>query len=387
MGKQYISTGIVGASHKSDVLDVEITKNFTITVSSDGFLKIWDNNSKELAGEKFVDKLGLHHLTIFEDVLNEIPVFLIATVSFSGIVYILKIDSNSNIINSINVLDKTDLPIELTDFKKSFWAPKFLKDPLNVNHRLSITKATGKTAVFELILNSFEDSSEISPIFRFIDDTTVTETKFGTCIDIDTTTSLMAVGHQNGAVYLFDIHNLRPIYTFNSFGSKKESVSSLSTCRCVRFSPGGTILAVARDSGSHGTITLYDVKYGETIGQLHVATHSADIKMGGFAHDGWCLSLSFNEEGEYLASGGFDNKVRIWNVATKEREATITISKTDVSDEILANDNSPLDKTACCALKFINKGVMKDEGGLTNDGIVMVGLDRAIRWFREAGGI
>jgi len=38
-------------------------------------------------------------------------------------------------------------------------------------------------------------------------------------------------------------------------------------------------------------------------------------------------------------------------------------------------------------VKYIHKNVRGGLGGAKNEGLVVVALDRGIRWFREAGGI
>ncbi|GME74796.1 unnamed protein product [Ambrosiozyma monospora] len=333
-----------------------------------------------------VDKLGLHHIAIYEDTIKAKKILLIAAVSFNGLAYILNFNHETN---TLTKLKDPQLPSELTALHTSFWNVQFSKDPNGEFNYLALTVVDGTTQVYDLEFNVEEGSADpVLPILRLKGVATSKDNSFPTCLDLDPTQMKMVVGHENGNVYMFDLDRLKLIYEFQALGSNKklssETQSSFSAVRSLKFSPGGTLLAVARDSGYHGIITLYDVKFGEVIGSLNSATHSSVIGIGGFAHEKWCLALSFNEEGNLLASGGMGEKIKIWNIDTKECDAVITISKTDVSNETLEKE-SHLDTASCCSLSFINKGAIANEG--TNDGLVVVGFDRAIRWFREAGGI
>lgn len=99
---------------------------------------------------------------------------------------------------------------------------------------------------------------------------------------------------------------------------------------------------------------MYDVQYGENVGTLATPSHSAKSVVGGFAHQGWILGLDFDEEGKNLVSCGFDKCVRVWNLETSEREATINISITDLDDD--TNDDQQ-DESVASGVKFIGKGV------------------------------
>ncbi|VEU23984.1 DEKNAAC105260 [Brettanomyces naardenensis] len=370
MSRKYISTAIVGDAHASDILGVAVTKPFTITCSSDGYLKFWENASsdRKLAFDQFVDSLGLHHVTAFEDTVNSKHVLVVATVSFSGKCYLYSYDTTLTAL--------TNLPDQLTNSKISYWACQLTKDPNGERNMLAVTTVTGRTEVFGL---SFDEIPQLS----YRGTAFANDTSFATCVDGNVIQGGLAVGHQNGCVYVYDLEYLKLIYSFDSFGLKSNvASSSLSTVRCVQFSPDGSLIAVARDSGPYGTVTLYDVKFGETVGSLTMPTHSAAVGIGSYAHNSWCLSVSFNDDGTLIASGGLDNKIRIWNVETKESEAVLIISRTDVADVDKMNE---IDKASCVSLGFIDKGVNLAEG--RNDGLVVVGFDRAVRWYREAGGI
>lgn len=81
--------------------------------------------------------------------------------------------------------------------------------------------------------------------------------------------------------------------------------------RAVAFSPGSIRLAAAGDTG---IISIYDMKHGEKIGNLT-------------GHSAWIMSLSWNSTGEYLLSGSFDGKVKVWSM--EKGTCVATHSETD----------------------------------------------------------
>ncbi|CDK25727.1 unnamed protein product [Kuraishia capsulata CBS 1993] len=382
MGKQYITTAAIGLAHKSDIFDVAVCDRYTITCSSDGFLKFWDNKievTEEASKAIFVDKLGLHHISAIEKVRDGSSVVIIATVAFTGRCYLYQYDSQTDEVTKLD----SNLPTELSSPKISFWAPNLHIDIADETIYFAATTAVGATYVFKI---NVPEEGELQLVYTGKTDTN--DTSFATAIGIGSG-SAIAVGHQNGNVYLYDLKSLRLIYTFPSLGvrlDQDDTGSSLSTVRKAIFSPDCKLMAVARDSGAYGIVALYDVKYGETIGTLSVPTHSSNVSVGGYTHEGWCLAIDFNEGGTLLATAGYDDKVRIWNVDTRERESTITISRTDVADEAVDQEDQS-DNLVTSSLKFLKKGVRTGAGTDTNEGLVVVGLDRAIRWYREAGGI
>jgi superkiller protein 8 len=81
--------------------------------------------------------------------------------------------------------------------------------------------------------------------------------------------------------------------------------------RTVAFSPAGTRLAAAGDSK---VIAIYDVLHGE---QVAILT----------GHSGWVFSVDWSDTGEYLLSGSYDGKAKVWSV--DQRTCVATHSETD----------------------------------------------------------
>lgn len=378
--KQYISTNNAGAAHRSDIYSVAISKPYTITASGDGYLKFWSNNvtetdsAKENVEELFVHKTGLHHVAVYEDIVETTKMSLVATVSFSGEVFFYIINGSDRSISPLTV----DLGTKTN--RDAYWAVQWSKDDEGKNHKFAATQATGSTKIWNFEIESLEKVT-FTPI-----STIKPQSKtFATSLDISSSNNLLATGFQNGDVVLTQTDTSKPVYTFHNFGLKGSAQSS-SSIRSVKFSPLGTLLAVASDSGSYGNITLYDTVYGENVGSFTIPSHSSQTPVGAYAHEGWVFEIDFNETGEFLASAGYDGKVRVWNVTTREREATLALSPTDFDDEDIAQEDENASSSAI-GVKFIKKGTRGGAGGDNNDGLAVISLDRGIRWFREAGGI
>ena len=77
-------------------------------------------------------------------------------------------------------------------------------------------------------------------------------------------------------------------------------------------SPDGTLLATSYPQGgdaryppSEATVWLWDLATGEMVAELS-------------GHQGWIAALAFSPDGTLLASGGFDNSLRLWGIPIKE---------------------------------------------------------------------
>ncbi|KAK3060227.1 hypothetical protein LTS18_009025 [Coniosporium uncinatum] len=124
-----------------------------------------------------------------------------------------------------------------------------------------------------------------------------TKGSWGMCVHISSDGRFTASGHENGGVYIFN----------NDTGRLLHSLPGLiKPVRSVAFSPASTLLAAAGDSR---TIALYEVSSGEQVANLS-------------GHAAWVMSLDWNSTGEYLLSGSFDGRAKVWNTATRTCVAT-----------------------------------------------------------------
>ncbi|KAL9127614.1 MAG: hypothetical protein Q9217_003548 [Psora testacea] len=124
---------------------------------------------------------------------------------------------------------------------------------------------------FDGRINVWDDLADGAKIREF-----ETKGNFGMSIDLSIDGRFTASGHENGLV--------KPV-------------------RTVAFSPGGKLLAAAGDSKS---IALYDVATGEQVVNL-------------IGHSSWIFSLSWSDTGEYLLSGSFDGKAKVWSIDRRDK--------------------------------------------------------------------
>ncbi|CAH2350049.1 antiviral protein Ski8p [[Candida] railenensis] len=397
MSKQYISTASTASAHESDIHGLVITNKYTITCSTDGYVNFWDNkndethNPRDSVTKVFVNKIGLHHLASYETILpdSKFKIVILAIVAFDGKCY-LKYFINDD----VSTLTDVNLDGEKR-LSTSSWCPGFYLDPMSKMDFFVLTQSSGETLVYDLNIIAKEgDSTSIQISLANLK--VIESTSFPNTIGISSTESkTFAIGYYNGDVILYDLISLKPIYTFKSTdvqsgtsqnarsSSNNGGVTSSPVPRSIQFSPGGSVLAVARDNQSAGSITIYDAKYGENVGSLTTPSHSTKNN-GGFAHEQWVMMLSFNEDGNLLASAGLDKCIRVWDIETRERVSKISISQSDLDNE---DDVREMDNSIASGVQFIKKGVRGGMGGDTNDGLCVISFDRGIRWYREAGGI
>lgn len=377
-----------------------MVREATITISGDGYLKLWDNSIKEgqtpdeHVKEVFVDKVGLHHIAVFEDTINSARVIVIAVTTFAGKVLFYQLEQ------PLNELKKLDLELkskttsgEQEDQLKGnpnysvYWAIEFLKDPLNKDHKFVSTQANGFTKIHNFAATVSEEG-HVSFELTYFGLVEPKSPSFAMSLAVSPENYLIATGFNNGDIIVSEVDKCRAVFTFHKPSISNESTGTTlsSSIRALRFSPNGNILAAAYDSGNSGNISLYDTKYGELIGNLTIPTHSASATININAHESWIFALDFNQDGDLLLSAGFDGKLRVWDIESREREATLTSSVSDFSSES-AGRSLEGDLVGILDAKFIRKGVRASTGLATNDGIVTVGMDRGVRWYREAGGI
>lgn len=392
MSKIFIPTANCGKAHDADIFGVAICNTFTVTCSGDGYIKLWKNKlldneqPKDHVQKQFVHKSGVHHIDLIDTVeKGGVNVCIISCVTFSGEIVFFEL-TQENQLKPIKLLTEKEL-------KKSYWAVKWLQSSdLTVCHKFAATDVKGSTYVWDLSVfqegTADSDEPQYNPHLKSQGEIPVKEPCVATALDISSN-GLIATGLENGTVFVSQLTSLKPLYQFEGYGLHGIDQNS-NTVRNVKFSPTGRLLAVANDSGSYGNITLYETEFGERIGNFTMATHSTQTSIGSFAHDGWVFGLAFNETGEFLASCGYDSKVRVWDVKLRERVSTLHITAGDieVEEDILQEDEegNSLKHPPIFDVKFIKKGVRAGMGSDVNEGLCCVCLDRSVRWYREAGG-
>ncbi|AET37450.1 SKI complex subunit WD repeat protein SKI8 Ecym_1202 [Eremothecium cymbalariae DBVPG len=418
MSKLFIPTVNCGKAHDADIFGLSVITPFTATCSGDGTIKLWKN--KLLDGEvpkdnvvtQFVNKTGVHHIDVFYSTERTgVVVCIIACAAFDGSLSFYSVDLLTWTLKRLDLLTTEEK-------KRSFWCVKWHKSSdHSLTHKFVATEVNGNTRVWRFhpfkqeleevkvtTLKKGKDSNAIPqesaqpdeekklewyPHFTVHGDIYPPNAKFATCVDVSSH-NLIATGFSDGSVVISQLSTMRPIYNFEGFGLQGTRENS-STVRSLKFSPLGGLLAVANDSGSYGCVTLYETEYGELVGNLSVPSHSNQQSIVPVAHSGWLFDMSFNSTGEFLATCGYDAKIRIWDVKLREHVSTLHVSSGDIEDEkeMLLKDEhgTSLANPAVLGVSFVGKGVRGGMGSDKNEGLCSICLDRSVRWYREAGGV
>lgn len=169
------------------------------------------------------------------------------------------------------------------------------------------------------------------------------------CVQFSQNGELIACGYDDGGLYIFSASTGRLV---NSLAGH------ISPVRALAFSPNGQFLAVGKESK---IISLYVSSSGE---------HIADLS----GSEGWIMALDWNQTGEYLLSASFDGRVKIWSIESRDCVCTQTAG---------ASSTSPAALFSAC---WLHKGWGTGVAAGMNQAFVAVGVERSIRWFREASG-
>ncbi|PCH04211.1 Hypothetical protein PENO1_028690 [Penicillium occitanis (nom. inval.)] len=301
MSKQYLSWGSADNAHPIDIFSLAVTSNQIISASGASALKIHSTADTDFPLVQTIEtahKIGCHHVVTSRNGLKA------ASIGFGGE---FKIWNNNNGEWS----EETALSNAIKE--PDTWAICLSED----GQYLAGTTNNGHIKVWDLSNGEqFRDYE--------------TKGAFGACIDMSSDGKYIASGHQNGSIYMFS----------------NETGRLIKPVRAVAFSPGGKLLAAAGDSK---VIVLYDTESGEQVTQLT-------------GHSAWILSLDWSHTGEYLLSGSFDGKVKVWSI---ERRACVAT-------------HSENDK-AVWSVKWLPK-IGRTEGFAT------AGASRSISFYREATG-
>lgn len=166
-----------------------------------------------------------------------------------------------------------------------------------------------------------------------------TKGSFGMSVDISSDGNMTASGHQNGTVFIFNNTTRRLVHSLSGL---------VKPVRSVKFSPACRYLAAAGDAR---IIALYDTRSGEQVANLT-------------GHASWIMSLDWNWSGEYLLSGCYDGKAKIWSMERRECVATQTESE-----------------KCLWSVKWLLKAA-----AARNETFVTAGAGKTLAFYREASG-
>lgn len=197
--------------------------------------------------------------------------------------------------------------------------------------------ATLQGSIFVLDIESGEVVAELSEPLSSTD----VKRQPCMCVDISSDAKYVAGGYEGGKLRIYSVETGRIAYTLPSH---------ISRPRCVRFNPQSSLLAVTGNQA----IALYTLAGGSYLGSM-------------VGHESFVYALAFDGAGERLLSVAGDGRVKVWSVEL--REAIFTISDTKL----------PL-FAGCWVPERMNI-----IGGAPS-GFVTAGVDRTIRWYREASG-
>ncbi|KAF2840627.1 meiotic recombination protein rec14 [Patellaria atrata CBS 101060] len=276
MSKQYLTLHTLDAAHPTDIFGLAATPTQLLSASGSSTIQIHDTTSPEFPTVqtlKGVHKLGCHHICTSADGKST------ASAGFGGEVKVWSINEESKEWKEVGSIVDNSKAGEL-------WAIALSED----GRYLASTSYDGR-------INVWDTQAGMEKIREY-----ETKGSFGMAVDMSVDGRFTASGHENGSVYLFN----------NDTGRMLHSLPGLvKPVRAVAFSPASKLLAAAGDSR---IIAIYDVSSGEQVANLP-------------GHVAWVFSLDWSFSGEYLLSGGYDGKAKVWSIDT--RTCVATHSETD----------------------------------------------------------
>lgn len=310
MSKQYLTTHTIDHAHPTDIFSLSATASQILSASGSSSIQVHSTNEPDFPLFQTLSnahKLGCHHTAVSRN--GQVA----ASVGFGGEVKIWSVREDGRWSETTKIVDSNKAG--------EIWSIALSED----GQYLAATSFDGRINVWDNLANG-------AKIREF-----ETKRSFGMSIDLSMDGRFTASGHENGGIYVFN----------NETGRLFLSLPGLvKPVRAVRFSPGGTLLAAAGDSR---LIALYDVFSGDQVANLT-------------GHDAWVFSLDWSDTGEYLLSGAFDGKVKVWSI--EQRTCVATHSETE--------------KTIW-SVKWLPKTGK-------NEGFAIAGANRSISFYREATG-
>jgi len=321
MSKQYLTIHTLDQAHPTDIFSLAPTSNSVISASGSSSLQVHSTASPDFPLQQTIKgahRLGCHHITSSADG----KVF--ASAGFGGEVKIWTCANESEDVKDGQWKELGKLPV---DGKiGEIWAISLGGD----GRYLATSAYDGRIGVWDLSPGpgSWTKVREYE-----------TKGSFGVCVAMSPDSRFVASGHENGSIYVFN----------NDSGRLLHSLPGLiRPVRTIAFSPLSKLLAAAGDSR---IISLCDVTSGECVANLS-------------GHNAWIMSLDFNFSGEYLLSGSFDGKCKVWSVDTRTCVATHGESEKGI-----------------WSVKWLPKAQ-----GSRSEMFSVAGANRSISFYREASG-
>ncbi|KAJ9665073.1 Ski complex subunit Rec14 [Coniosporium apollinis] len=272
--KQYLTVHTLENAHPTDVFSIAPTKIQLLSASGSSTIRIHSTTEPDFPQIQTLDgvhKLGCHHIVTSSEGKRA------ASAGFGGEVKFWACGEDGQ-------WTKEDIELDVPPRAGELWAVALSGD----GRYLASSSYDGKVSMWDLAAGD----GTATRIRHY-----ETKGSFGTCVDISTDAALLASGHQNGSLHIFNNTTSRLLHSLPGL---------LSPIRAIRFSPLTTLLAAGGDSRIIG---LYDVRSGEQVAQL-------------LGHQAWIMSLDWSDTGEWLLSGAWDGKAKVWRTETRECVAT-----------------------------------------------------------------
>ncbi|KAK4541264.1 hypothetical protein LTR36_008180 [Oleoguttula mirabilis] len=328
MSKQYLQTHTLPDAHPTDIFTLAVTPSQLLSASGSSSIRIYSTKGQVIHADTAEDEhpyplvqtlekvhpLGCHHICTSLDGKTA------ASAGFSGELKVWSYGED----------DQWGERGEIVADQKNageHWAVALSED----GKYLATTTHDGRVNVYGTTTLADGKANKITQY--------ETKGSFGMSVDISANGEMTASGHQNGSIYIFN----------NSTSRLAHSLSGLiKPVRSVRFSPANKYLAAAGDAR---IIALYDTQSGEQVANMT-------------GHASWIMSIDWNWSGEYLLSGSYDGKAKIWSMERRECVATQTESE-----------------KCLWAVTWLPKAA-----SARNETFVTAGAGRTLAFYREASG-
>ncbi|KAF2424872.1 WD40 repeat protein [Tothia fuscella] len=282
MSKQYLTIHTLDSAHPSDIFSLSPTPTALLSASGSSTLKVHSTTDPSfplLQTLPNAHKLGCHHITTSSNGL------VAASAGFGGEVKVWKVREGEGEGDWVEWGVLVDGSVGTGKERKEVWG--LALD--GVGRYLSGSSFDGRVRVWDLNLGP---EGWGTPVREY-----ETKGSFGLCVAMSQDGKYTASGHENGSIYVFNNETSRLLHSLPGL---------ILPVRSIAFSPASTLLAAGGDST---TISLYAVSTGERILQLS-------------GNKAWVMSLDFNHTGEYLLSGSYDGKAKVWSVEGRNCVAT-----------------------------------------------------------------